>query len=287
MSYDKENIASSTLEITTLVSTWEAYRINETDTHALTIEGFNELEYKDIFTEKVIDNDRILWELLALFCGLSDCKYISSKQVEINNALTENDIKLILAFCSKYGLPCWCDTPTANICLPYQHSNDITRNSLLYNISPMGLCNSFVIASFVVALRSLYYDFLKIIAYNKDTQLPLDLKPLITDKGQKYINDIIPLQELELYTPSLNPYNTFWEDKSNRLQLRCNNPFHLATYHLCLFASQKAFTGGYIKQCKYCGKLFVASKKQERFCDSPCTRQAYYSWKKHNKKGAV
>lgn len=285
MSYDKENIASSTLEIVTLVSTWEAYKISENDTHALTIEGFNKYDYKEMFTEKVINSDRILWDSLLLFYNLSDCKY-NHNQEKINNTITENDIKLILSFCSKYGLPCWCDTPTANLCEPYQLTDDMTHNNILYNVHPLGTSNRLVISSFVVALRNLYYDFLKVIAYNSNSSLPLDLKPLITDKGKEYINNITPLLDnegMELYTPSLCPYNTFWEDKSNRLQLHCNNLYHLAIYHLCLFASQKSFTGGYIKQCSYCGKLFIAQRKQERFCNSPCTRQAYYSWKKHHK----
>lgn len=284
MSYDKENIASPSLETVTLVSTWEAYKVSENETHALTIEGFNKYDYKNIFEEKIEDNNKILWEFLGLFCNLSDCKY-NHNQEKINDTITENDIKLILSFCSKYGLPCSCDTPTANICLPYQHSNDITENNMLYNLYPLGVTNRFVIASFVVALYNLYRDFLQVIAYNKNSSLYLDLKPLITDKGEKYINNIQPLQDktgLELYTPSLYPFTTFWEDKYNRLQLRCNNLYHLAIYHLCLFASQKAFTGGYIKQCSYCGKLFVASDKREKFCNSPCTRQAYYSYKKHH-----
>lgn len=284
MSYDKENIASSTLEIVTLVSTWEAYRVIENDINALTIEGFNKYDFKDMFSDQVINSDRILWDSLLLFYNLSDCKY-NYNQEKINNTITENDIKLILSFCTKYGLPCWCDTPTANICLPYQHTNDITKNNMLYNLYPLGLTNRFVIASFVVALYNLYRDFLQVIAYNKNSSLYLDLKPLITDKGEKYINNIQPLLEkegLQLYTPSLCPYKTFWEDKANRLQLRCNNMYHLAIYHLCLFASQKSFTGGYIKQCSYCGKLFVANDKREKFCNSPCTRQAYYSYKKHH-----
>jgi len=284
MSYDKENIASPTLEAVTLVSTWEAYRVIENKNNFLIIEGYNKYDYKDLFTEKVIDTDKVLWDLLGLFYNLSDCKY-AHMQPEINSKLTENDLKLILSFCKKYGLPCWCDTPAVNLCLPYQHSNDITKNNMLYNLSPLGLCNSFVIASFVTALHRLYNDFLGIVAYNKNSSLLLDLNPLITEKGKKYINDIQPLQDkngLDLFTPSLYPFTTFWEHNENRLQLRCNNLLHLAIYYLCLFASQKAFTGGYIKQCSFCGKLFIAKRKQERFCNSPCTRQAYYSYKKHH-----
>lgn len=284
MSYDKENIASSTLEIVTLVSTWEAYRVIENDINALTIEGFNKYDFKDMFSDQVINSDRILWDSLLLFYNLSDCKY-THNQEKINDTITENDIKLILSFCTKYGLPCWCDTPTANLCEPYQLTNDMTHNNILYNVYPLGTSNRLVISSFVVALRNLYYDFLKVIAYNPNSSLSLDLKPLITDKGKEYIKKVTPLLEkegLQLYTPSLCPYKTFWEDKANRLQLRCNNLYHLAIYHLCLFASQKSFTGGYIKQCSYCGKLFVASDKREKFCNSPCTRQAYYSYKKHH-----
>jgi hypothetical protein len=272
-------------------SVWDEYLLTE-------IDGIKYIQGKDTITKErtafefeLLDSPLVLWDLIELKTKLSD-EIFTIKQSYINDQISDNDIALILSFCSKYGLPFWNIKPTAEVFINYEDS--ITKETptpaevnIFHDIIPFADCNSFPVSSFIVGLLYLHRDFLSIIAANnwEDDEM---IYSLLSSKDLEQIEQIRKRQAkrhtVSLLVPRQHPYYTYWNDTKMALQLRCNNIMHLASYHLCAIQQSQDYTSGNtLKICPKCKQLFIAKTPQQKFCNNPCTRQAYYSSKKRKK----
>ena len=217
-------------------------------------------------------------------------KIFDYNQQYVNEHLTDNDINLILSFCKKNGLPFWSKNITVDVFRNEEDNleninsfNALTEHSLFHDIAPLSTENFFPISSFIVGLLELHLDFLRVVSANnwEDDE---NIHFLLSKEDKSKILDIRKIQSRHnntgLYTPRLCPYYTFWNDKIMSLQLNCNNIMHLSTYHLCTLQQAQDYSGGYMKICPKCNQIFIAKTAQQKFCNNPCTRQAYYSAKK-------
>ncbi len=273
------------LKTVTKVSKWDNYECVDIK-NIKYIRGFNSNNAIDMYSFELIEQPLILYNLMELYNKLPT-KIFDFNQSYVNENITTNDIDLILAFCKKNGLPFWSKKITVDV---FRNEEDvpnpeesIEEHTLLHGISPLSIENFFPISSFIVGLLQLHMDFLRIISANSWEE-DENIYPLLSENDASKINDIRKIQAhrktIGLHTPALCPYTTFWNDEAMTLQLNCNNLMHLSTYHLCTLQQAQDYTGGYMKVCKKCKQLFVATTPQQKFCNNPCTRQAYYSSKK-------
>lgn len=285
------------INVITKISKWDNYSIVE-DNGIKYIVGTS-LTDKNLFDYDTISSPLFLYELLRLYVEIPQ-SYLSIRQEE-TNVLCTCDIKdsvnkKIISFCKKYGLPFWSDGFTIdffnNINPSEEQSHRPIRSVLFHEIVPFATDNHFPIASFCYALKELHHLFL-IIAFESEWVF-------YDDKKQKWIFDDVNIKDffciqdeniLNIFhnkisqkhdintslCQSLSVYKTYWNDDLSRLQLECDNLFHLAIYYLSLMRQSKTFSGGYIRTCKKCNQLFVASNPRMKYCGNPCTRQAYYS----------
>lgn len=281
---DHTEIAQNRLEIVANISKWEKYEIIDITNYKF-VRGYNDNKQdNELYSVATFDNSSmLLFQLLRLYKELSPAKKHTPHIDKINAGLTNKDIKLVLKFCSKYGLPFWNNKAIPNVeCFKNTPSdNTSTRNNFLYDVIPFANDNIFCIASFVASLHLIFKDFLQVVTFNtwQNDSLIFDL---LNDDDKSQIQQLDTIQRkhgLALFTPKLNNYVTRWNDKNLCLQLVCDNLLHLCTYTLCLTMQASEFTSGYIKQCPKCNNLFIAKRSNQRFCNSPCTRQAYYKQK--------
>lgn len=281
---DETEIPTPRIKLMIKESLWDKYELIEKNGIKY-IQGQDLDEAtKEIFEFRLIDSPLILWDLLELRNKLSK-EIFSFNQKYINSHITDADIKLIISFCCKHGLPFWNSKPTANV---FQNIEDVANDEdlLLHDIIPLGTSNIFPVPSFVVGLDSIYKDFLRLIVAN-DWQEDINIIPLLTDRDKPLLKLFQKLQAknntVDLYTARLCPYVTFWNPKLMSLQLNCNNLMHLSSYHLCAIQQAQDYSGGTIKICPKCKQMFIAKTPQQKFCNNPCTRQSYYASKKRKK----
>lgn len=275
-------IPTQKLKIVTKISKWDNYECVNIG-NIKYIRGFNLNKAIDIYSFELIEQPLVLYNLMELYNKLSP-KIFDFNQLYVNENITTDDIDLILAFCKRNGLPFWNRNINVDVFRNEEDYPDpkesIESYSLLHSVAPLSKENFFPICSFIVGLVQLHRDFLHIISANNwEDDENIDI--LLSKNDISKISDIRKIQArrktIGLYTPKLCPYTTFWNDKAMSLQLNCNNLMHLSTYHLCTLQQAQDYTGGYMKVCKKCKNLFVATTPQQKFCNNPCTRQAYYS----------
>lgn len=288
-SRETTELATPKVKIVTKISKWEKYECNEIGEMKY-IHGFNS-NTTDMYEFKPIESPFILYEFMELKHNLSE-DIFSYNQQYVNAHLTAKDINLILSFCQKNGLPFWNKQITIDTFRNQEddingNSTTLARHSLLHEVIPLSNENYFPISSFIVGLLQLHFDFLRVVAANnwEDDE---NIYSLLSKSDKNNIVDIRKIQSkhknIGLYTPCLCPYSTFWNDKEMSLQLNCNNLMHLSSYHLCALQQAQDFSGGYMRICPKCQKIFIAKSAQQKFCNNPCTRQAYYSVKKKKRK---
>lgn len=284
-------IATQKLKIATKISKWEHYECIELKNMKY-IRGFNTDSAIDMYKFELVESPLLLYNFIELKQKLSK-EIFDYNQQYVNEHLTVNDINLILSFCKKNGLPFWNRNITVDVFRNEEDDientnsfNTLAEHSLFHDIAPLSTENFFPISSFIVGLFELHLDFLRVVSANnwEDDE---NIHFLLSKEDTSKIFDIRKIQSrhnnIGLYTPRLCPYYTFWNDKIMSLQLNCNNALHLSTYHLCTLQQAQDYSGGYMKICPKCNQIFIAKTAQQKFCNNPCTRQAYYSAKKKNK----
>ena len=280
---DTTEIPTQKLKIVTKISKWDNYECTDINDMKY-IRGFNLNNSIDKFQFELIDSPLILYNLIELKRKLSE-EIFNNNQQYINEHLTCKDIDLILSFCKKNGLPFWDEDITVDVFRNQEDKidkdmQDLAKQSLFHDIPPSSRENFFPISSFIVGLLNLHLDFLRVVSANnwEDDE---NIYFLLSEKDKDKITKIRKIQSkhnnVGLYTPRLCPYYTFWNDNAMSLQLNCNNIMHLSTYHLCTLQQAQDYSGGYIRVCPKCNQIFVGRKPQQKFCNNPCTRQAYYS----------
>lgn len=282
-------IPTQKIKIVTKLSTWEKYECTNIRDFKY-IRGFNSGDTIDMYHFELVESPLILYEFMELKIKLSN-EIFDHNQQYINEHLTEADIDLILSFCRKHGLPFWNTNLTKDVFRNQEDDNiddnsPLARKSLFHDIIPLSTENIFPISSFIVGLLDLHTDFLHIVAAN-NWEEDENIHFLLCKQDEDRIVKIKKLQSkrknIGLYTPCLCPYYTFWNDSAMSLQLNCNNIMHLSTYHLCTLQQAQDYSGGYIRTCPKCNQIFIATTPQQKFCNNPCTRQAYYSIKKRKR----
>lgn len=277
--HDETEIPSSRLNVITKISKWENYDYIERNGMKFIIGSSTEPKNK--FNFQSINNINILIDLLVLKNKLQ-VQYTNNEKI-ISENITQYDIENIIKFCMRYGLPRWGEPPIYNCCINEQtKDNDMIQSTLFRPIIPFASENYLHLPSFIRALCWLKTDFLNVVASNNWDD-DINVKPLLKEDDIQHLNSIRANQSkhgVSLYMPHLNPYVTYWDDKKMCLSLNCENLLHFAAYQLCLLQQAQDYTGGYIKECKKCGSLFVASHSNQQFCNNPCTRQSYYAQKK-------
>lgn len=286
------------IRVVTKISKWEKYECVE-------IEGFKFIRGSNIknlnsnlFEYREIDNSSFFWALMMLYSDLSPGIFTSTQSLG-NTAITDNDIKLILRFCKTHGLPFWnkklVAAPFTNISNDefFGHSangSDEMRKNILRPIVPFSQYNLFPISSFATGLMSLRTDFLRIISYHRWEDL-INISLLLTPKDKKILSTMDcghakirkhKCADIGLYTPSLIGFTTQWDKKTLSLRLNCENLLHLSIYHLCLLMQSGTLGSGIVKTCPKCHKQFVANRKNQTYCYTPCTPQSFYMQKKRN-----
>lgn len=282
-------IPTQKIKIVTKISKWKNYECIEKN-NLKYIRGFNLDNATDMYQFELIESPLILYEFIELKTKLSN-RIFSRYQPYINKNLTETDIDLILSFCKKNGLPFWNNKLTIDVFRNQEDdidNNSLVRQSLFREVIPLSTENIFPISSFIVGLLELYTDFLRVVAAN-NWEEDENIHFLLCKQDKEKLVEIRKIQSkhknVGLYTPLLCPYCTFWNDDIMSLQLNCNNLMHLSTYHLCTLQQAQDYSGGYMRVCPKCNKIFIATKPQQKFCNNPCTRQAYYSSKKKKRSG--
>lgn len=281
--HDETEIPTPKLKIVTKISLWERYEVSEVNGIKFIV-GTSSLPESLLFEFKEFSSPIVLYELMSLYKNLPSDLF-SCNQILINDKLSQKDISLVLSFCNKNGLPFWNNNLTSNAHINFTEceNDDVAMSTIFHGIIPFSTKNMFPISSFINSLFFLHNDFLRIVAANNWDD-DINVQILLSDNDREKIETIRKSQTknniIGLYTPNLNPFTTYWNDKEMCLQLNCENLMHLSTYHLCTLQQSQDFSGGYIKKCPKCNQLFVSSKPQQKFCNNPCTRQAYYSIKK-------
>lgn len=283
-------IPTQKLKIVTKISRWDNYECVDIRDMKY-IRGFNLDNAIDMCQFELVDSPLILYKFMELKQKLSK-EIFDYNQHYINEHLTDNDIDLILNFCKKNGLPFWNKNITVDVFRNQEdekneNMQDLEEQSLCHEIIPLSTENFFPISSFIVGLLELHLDFLRVVSANnwEDDE---NIHFLLSKEDKDKIINIRKIQSqhnnVELFTPCLCPYYTFWNNKAMSLQLNCNNIMHLSTYHLCTLQQAQDYSGGYIRVCPKCNQIFVATTPQQKFCNNPCTRQAYYSAKKKQRR---
>lgn len=285
---ENSNFLLPKLKILTQVSKWDNYECvkkNATFPSGIFpvtfIRGYLESSKDsiDLYNYQEINGIDFFIALIELHNKLSVKFSIMTWYNDIEKGLSDKDIDLILNFCRSYGLPFWATSPygIVNICTNYyddESTDDPARKNLLRGIVPLASENFFPVAPFIMGLDKFYTDFLLLVGLNH-WQEDINIMPLI--KGQeKHIDVLLSIKYRGFFTASLAPFTTYWDSSNMRLALNCENIMHLATYYICIMYQQKVFSFGYIRKCKKCGRLFVTAQSRQQFCNSPCTRQAYY-----------
>lgn len=273
-------IATPKISVVTKISKWKNYEYVEMDNMKF-IKGSSEDENSKLFEYHTIDNISILIDLLVLRNQIQ-VQY-SNDEKAIAKKITTSDIKNIIKFCKRHGLPRWGLPPISNYCINEQNTeNNIINTTLLRDVIPFANENYLHIPSFIRALQWLKTDFLRIVAAH-NLEGDVNIIPLLLDNDYKRINIIRKHSSFDLYMPCQNPFATYWNSEKNGLFLNCENLIHLSVYYLCAIHQTGKCFGGYIKICKSCGKPFVTSNANKKYCGTPdtwgCTRQSFYSRK--------
>lgn len=291
---DETVIPTPKLRIITKISKWEKYDCVENN-NIKYIRGYsNEKKDSELFAFNEINTPAVLYKLMELYFKMPR-ELFSFDQIYVNNTLCDNDIKQILSFCKNYGLPFWNYEPVANtfINAPSQSmlgktvkQFDIARETILRDIIPFSQYNFFPASSFIIGLMNLHADFLRIVYYHS-WEDDINIAPLLSKRDKEIISKIknrqIDKQGVSLFTPQQNPFVTYWDDNNLGLRLNCENLMHLSAYHLCILMQSGFIGSGYIKTCPKCNQMFIAQNSRQKFCNNPCTRQAYQSMKNRNK----
>lgn len=287
--HDDTEVSTPKIKVVTKVSKWDKYEYIELNDKKY-IHGYNTHSDSELFTFVEYSKPDILIALLELKTKLQTPE--SSNQSFLSDNLASSDIALIIQFCRRWGLAMWGMIPTVNFCVTENNTENIARNTMLRPVVPFAKENYLYIPSFIHGVNMLYRDFLKVVVYNA-WQDDINIKPLLNGVSEKYLQDLAEnfkrkvknnITPIAMYTPNLMPFVTYWNDNEMCLQLNCENLLHVSVYYLCLWLQHSEFTGGYIRQCKKCGRLFISSQSRQQFCNAPCTRQAYYDMKKRNER---
>ena len=274
---DETDVPIPKLHIVVKISKWKNYDVIENEIGVRFIRGYNDENDDSLLFDFVeLYSPFVLYELMELYNKLSPDLH-SCEQHIINNNLTEKDLKLIFNFCKKHGLPFWNIKTTANVFCNasnsvmsgFHENSDYTRENILRSVVPFSKVNCFPIASFISGLFFLHNDFLQIVAFHKWKD-DINIQPLLSKRD---LQDIVAYESLvsNLYTPNLNPFYTFWDEKLISLRINCDNLMHFCSYQICLLM-QSGFKGsGYYKTCKKCGQMFLASNPRQKFWHNPCT----------------
>lgn len=295
MSYEhsETQISDPRITVSYLSFEFDKYQI-ERESEILYLSGEN-LDYNHLFEKKKAENYNILLELMTLHNNLNITKSMPPIGLYTNicEIISDKDLGQILKFAKKYGLPYYkCENisdPNVyfNI-LPHDDSEkDSAESNICYShgASPFTNFGKIDITAFINAVHHLNEDFLKVIAYN---ELETDFKDYLSDKQKKRINQLSNWFMKRKHDISLmSHYNklfiTRWNNETLSLEIETENIMHLAAYHLCLMASAGNI-GGYIRQCKGCGMLFVTENPRLQYCQKPCKRQNVYMRKMRQKR---
>lgn len=239
---------------------------------------------KELFKKKSSDSYAILLDLMVLHNNLDISDSIRPRSFgadKINENISDKDLKQILKFVKKYGFPYYkqADDFSSNIFSNTISINDkimdSAKKNILNNVSPFAVSGKFNISLFVYTTHQfLSKDFLQVIAYN---EIQDDLPDFLTEVQKKYVNHLIKnwfpkYKRLMLMSHHCNTFITRWNNEAVSLEVETENIMHLSAYYLCLMASAGNI-GGYIRQCKGCGMLFVTENPRLQYCQNPCTRQ--------------
>lgn len=274
-------IATPKISVITKISKWDNYEYVEMDNMKF-IRGSSEDKDSELFEYHSINNIGVLIDLLALRNQIQ-IQYSHDEKI-IAERITTSDIKNIIKFCKRHGLPRWGLPPIYNYCINEQEvDNDIARTTILRGIIPYATENHLHIPSFIRALQWLKTDFLRIVsAHNLEEDV--NIKPLLIDDDYERINDMRKHSSFDLFLPCHNPFATYWNSEKNGLFLNCENLIHLSVYYLCAIHQTGKCFGGHIKICKSCGKPFVTSNANKKYCGTPdtwgCTRNSFYEREK-------
>lgn len=276
-------VTTPKLQVVTKISKWNKYDCVTID-NIKYIRGYSTNSNSELFSFTTIKSPIVLFALMELANNIQTQTRHLHK--DINDNIVDTDIELILKFCRTYGLPFWNKGYTGNITLNDTPTpkNDIARTTMFRPIIPFANQNMFPIASFIVGLKLLQNDFLRVVAWN-EWQNDINICGLISNVPRKVIEHHIK-NNSDLYTPNLNPFVTYWDNKNFCLALNCENLIHLSIYYLCIISQSNDYTGGFIRKCEKCGKLFITPQSRQKYCYAPCTRQANYQAKQRlNKRG--
>ena len=290
--YDREEtiVSRPAITVTTKLSRWKNYEIVSNGSYY--IRGFNnDSAETDIFSFADVNDSDILSDLLLISKELKVRPYHNQKKID--QEITEDDLMLLLRFCMKHGLPFWGNCPKVNPCINGDDDamRDVATATMIHEVIPIGTKNICHVASFVQAINWLYRDFRQVCASNQwgyddnATQLLHDDDMIMDDDDEMIVLNDLRDNPRELILPNRNPYITFWNNKKMCLQLNCENPFHLASYYICVARDSKQFKGGYVRICQKCGRYFVANRKNKKYCGNKgCNPASYHANKKrHNK----
>lgn len=279
--HSETQIADPRIMVSYLSFEFDKYQI-ERENGILYLSGENS-DFKHLSEKKKVENYNILLELMTLHNNLDITKPMHPVGFYTNicEIISDKDLEKILKFVKKYGLPYYkCENisdPNVyfNI-LPHDDSEKDSPESNIYyshGVFPFAKSGKIDITAFINAVHSLNEDFLKVIAYN---ELETDFKDYLSDKQEKRINQLSNWfkkhRQLNLMSHYNKPFTTRWNNETLSLEIETENIMHLAAYHLCLMASAGNI-GGYIRQCKGCGMLFVTENPRLQYCQNPCTRQ--------------
>lgn len=280
--HSETQIADPRIMVSYLSFEFDKYQI-ERENGILYLSGENS-DFKHLFEKKKVKNYNILLELMTLHNNLDITKSMSPIGFYTNvcEIISDKDLAQILKFAKKYGLPYYkCENISdPNVYFNILPHNDLEKDSpesniyYSYGVSPFAKFGKIDITAFINAIHHLNEDFLKVIAYN---ELETDFKAYLSDKQKKRINQLSNWfmkhkHDTGLMSHYNKPFITRWSSETLSLEIETENIMHLAAYHLCLMASAGNI-GGYIRQCKGCGMLFVTENPRLQYCKNPCTRQ--------------
>ena len=279
--HSESQIAHPRIMVSYLSFEFDKYQI-ERENGILYLSGENS-DFKHLSKKKKAENYNILLELMILHNNLDITKSMSPVDFYTNicKIISDKDLEQILKFTKKYGLPYYkCENVSdSNVyfnLLPHDDSEKDSAESNIYyshGVFPFANLGKIDITAFINAIHHLNEDFLKVIAYN---ELETDFKDYLTDKQKKRVSHLSNWfkkhKQLNLMSHYNQPFITRWNNETLSLEVETENIMHLAAYHLCLMASA-GIIGGYIRQCKGCGMLFVTENPRLQYCQNPCTRQ--------------
>lgn len=273
-------VATPKISVITKISKWDNYEYTEMDNMKF-IKGSSENKDSELFEYHTINNIGVLIDLLVLRNQIQ-LQYNNNEKV-IAEKITTSDIKNIIKFCKRHGLPRWGLPPVYNCCVNEQNAESgIVNTTLLRDVVPFANKNYLHIPSFIRALQWLKTDFLRIVAAH-NLEDDVNIKPLLINNDYKIIDSMREHSSFDLYMPCLNPFVTYWNSERNGLFLNCENLIHLSVYYLCAIHQTGKCFGGYIKICKSCGNPFVTSNANRKYCGTSdtygCSRQAFHNRK--------